>query len=576
MFSKSINKNNFYYIEQPSFPLLNTSQKKIIALALVVIGFITTYFCVRYFYTRFKAKKQNLGNLNSLIELSESPIKPKSPIKREAPLLIIETPAKLETPIKPEMPRKIEAPLTSVKTEIVLNTTVIAKEIQQQKSSFKNQPSVVHAKILSFLDRDSNAIRNISLTNKYFLNIFNPIATASQCERIKSIFSYKNNDQNYQSDSYKYISPEKFVEYVTQSKANLLITQLDISDSQISPEQLEEILKTCPNIKKLNLWHSCNTLDYLKLLPEDLQSLRVNCYIGNNGFLDDNLKSVFRKMQKLRSLDFHSIDISDLATLRYLPETLEALDLSDCDITIEILENLFIRFKNLRSLNLSNCSVDPTVFAFLPESLESLNLDSSFRYNCTTETITALCKKLKNLRSLNLAHCTLLTPEALSHLPETLESLDLSHCSCRRLTVAMFEDVLKRFKNLRSLNLSYCEGELSHPTLSLLPERLESLYLTNCKFTDEMISDFKRLKNLRSLSLRHSDFTTAKALFNLPERLESLDLSYFKYSLNVSEITELCNKLKNLRSITLKGCNITLAQLAHLPKDLHVEIEFPS
>lgn len=128
----------------------------------------------------------------------------------------------------------------------------------------------------------------------------------------------------------------------------------------------------------------------------------------------------------------------------------------------------FSHLTNLHHLDLSECS--------------SINADI-VRYFPTT------------LTSLSLAR-TRTTDEMIAKLPKSLRELTLNFCEWIRNLSSM-----ERFTKLESLSLIHC-GHLPNQALSHLPSSLKTLDISECYFTGEVFNYLSRLPKLQIVIAR--------------------------------------------------------------------------
>lgn len=185
---------------------------------------------------------------------------------------------------------------------------------------------------------------------------------------------------------------EKKLELAKQ--AGCYLTKLDLSDSDVSDEQLKQLFSVCPNIRELNLCKCEKLTDAsMKNLPQRLESLNVSlCF----GVTDATIESLPRGLKFLNlSCCFKITD----ASIKKLPEGLQEIHLSFClGLTTESLKDLP---KELRALDLRqwNTLKDDDI-AILPRRLNSLIL-----FKCIGLTDAAIPKLPKGLFVLDIREC---------------------------------------------------------------------------------------------------------------------------------------------------------------------------
>src|SRR4029077_20907132 len=108
-----------------------------------------------------------------------------------------------------------------------------------------------------------------------------------------------------------YISLEKKLEMAKE--AGLFLRALNLKDTEVTDQQLKEVIEACPKLESLNLERCYNlTNDTIENLPKKLQSLNLT----NNRILTD-------------------------AAVKHLPKNLQSLDLTNCcQLTDAAIKNL--------------------------------------------------------------------------------------------------------------------------------------------------------------------------------------------------------------------------------------------
>lgn len=240
--------------------------------------------------------------------------------------------------------------------------------------------------------------------------------------------------------------------------AGIFLQPLNLSKTEITNEQLIEVLAACPHLKELNL-SECHELQekVLQYLPSDLRTLKLS----NCSWLTDSDITVMPN--NLRSLDLCACNNLTKNVIKVLPTSLEELDLQFFHKLNK--DNIRQLPPNLKSLNLSDTNFIDDYIEFLPKKIESLSLS---------------LMKLKG--------------DHFSLLPPNLHTLDLSHC----LDI-LDSDIKNLPKNLLNLNLSWCL-KISIISLGKLPPKLQSLDLSHCnsiavgEFIDNALQSLADLK----------------------------------------------------------------------------------
>ena len=322
----------------------------------------------------------------------------------------------------------------------------------------------------------------------------------------------------------------------------------------IENEDLPGIVASFSQLRKLDL-SSCQKItdDGLHALHPltDLKSLNLyNC----SQITDKGLEAL-KPLTGLQHLNLGYLRITHggLDYLNALQE-LQSLNLSLC---LQITRLPFVTLKKLKSLDLSYCKeiseqgfLDLTFFA---ESLQSLNLTHCSRVHA--QNMKAL-KSLVQLKSLNLSHCSIHDQDLQKLSPlVNLQNLNLSNC--KGITQTDWK-ALSPLVNLQSLNLSQCSGVTDHGLQQLLKplEQLKNLDLSHCrKITDEgLLLALEPLKQLKSLNLTSCLKITGQGLGELSS-LQSLNLANCR-RITGGNLEQALPFLRQLRSLTLSSTGI--------------------
>ncbi len=213
---------------------------------------------------------------------------------------------------------------------------------------------------------------------------------------------------------------------------NYKIFHLDLSRSDITNEELEEILKLCPNVKSLNLYQ-CNNITNIMIVGRLTQLHTLT--LSYTEIVDI---TPLQNLSELHTLYLARTGIVDIAPLQNLRK-LQILVIADTVVVdIAPLKNL----RRLHTLYIGKTKVvDITPIQNLPE-LHTLNLYSSRVINITP------LQHLLKLHTLELQHSRVVDITPLQHLP-CLNTLNLS--STRVVDITS----LQNLSCLHTLNLSY-------------------------------------------------------------------------------------------------------------------------
>ncbi len=218
-------------------------------------------------------------------------------------------------------------------------------------------------------------------------------------------------------------------------KAGHLLHLLTFNNTPLLDQQLQDVLKACPNLKVLNLIDCPNlTNEGIKNLPTNLKVLTLRDCLTS--FM---MEEAFKNLpQTLERLYLHQAWSLGDEALENLPINLKELHLTRCYLlTNQGIKNLPA---NLERLVLYDCLLKKDELEGLPQTLKTLRLTGKFSLEDEQT------KNLpKNLDKLELIGCDL-TDESLKHLPKDLRMLNLFWCN--GLTDEGFKNLPKNLKKL--------------------------------------------------------------------------------------------------------------------------------
>jgi hypothetical protein len=200
-------------------------------------------------------------------------------------------------------------------------------------------------------------------------------------------------------------SAEHAVQFIANTPEGAQIHYLDFGGLQLTNEQLEKVLKNCPNLQHLNVERTLISGDALKHLVH---------------------------VKSLTSLNIAACDKLEVDALKHLVhvKSLTSLNIAVCvQLEADALKHLE-HVKSLTSLSISSCAnLEPDALKHLEhvKSLTSLNISG-----CDKLEADALkhLVHVKSLTSLNILDCTQLEADALKHLEhvKSITSLNISRC----------------------------------------------------------------------------------------------------------------------------------------------------
>lgn len=301
------------------------------------------------------------------------------------------------------------------------------------------------------------------------------------------------------------------------------------SNSLNADKEIKKIIKSCPNIEKLDLSYSKITSLGLK----DLKDLKQLTYLNLSDCseIKESCLENLKPLASLRTLELRSLHILEDG-LKHLESlnSLTTLDLSQSWITSESFKYLK-NFESLHTLILNKCNgflnlpgIDNAALEHIKNfsSLKVLKLNKNYQINGTglIHLKEVPLEKLElEMTSENSAHIKDQDLEPLKYLI-SLKELNLRECE------EITDEGLKHLKSLTSLeflNLSYC-NKITNDGLASLKNlcALKTLNLSGSKITDDGLEYLKDLHGLSTLILSGSKEITKKGIESLKSGLESL------------------------------------------------------
>ena len=285
--------------------------------------------------------------------------------------------------------------------------------------------------------------------------------------------------------------------------------------------------------------------------------------------LSDLGKVCFKEVENHISPETESLNLAgcyelkiteeEMATLKEKLPSLAKLILCHCtSLKVETI-NEFVKFPNLRTLNVYSTKIDNTFMETIATSnIESLNLGCNDFLR--DDDIIQLTKSELRLQKLVLSQCFKLSDTSINAIAgafgEFLKHLDVSHCdvtdeSCKILST--------EFKCLEYLNICYCDKIVSFDPLITLKGTLKSLVISEkeVKKMGHLVGNLPRLEKLQIMGEYHAlDCSFIKKLAMTCKNLTNLylkDMGDIKDD-SIKMLAERCCKLEILH---LNGCGFT-------------------
>lgn len=284
-----------------------------------------------------------------------------------------------------------------------------------------------------------------------------------------------------------------------------------------------------------------NIFDACKLR---LVSKQVKEYVTNHKWNDQVSYMYINNFEKFRICfpRFISIDLTydtmfkkcrvKKEEFKYL-ENVENLKIGcDTEITDEEIKIL----KKIKKIDIHRCyKITENIFDYSPiQKLEKINiLDLNFPTN--------IFMKLKNLKSLNISFCrNILNFEMFTNL-QNLEELIISGCKFET------EDIFYNLTKLKKLIIS--NTDITDKTFEYL-DNLEEVDISKCyNITDKSFEKFTKVKNLCMISCNQE--TISDNGFKYLENVEKL----YMYYCNQKSITNTgISNLKNIKKLIMPDC----------------------
>ncbi|KAK1347312.1 hypothetical protein CWI37_0280p0020 [Hamiltosporidium tvaerminnensis] len=353
---------------------------------------------------------------------------------------------------------------------------------------------------------------------------------------------YFNNDFSQESDFIdREIRYDNFIRIWKQNDIKLETIEniylFNNFNSEDVPLFLENLQIFFPNFNKLKITDFDFDEEIINIIfrfkIEHLSLLRVSLENLKRKYdFDTNISKTIKKFTFKNSYELPK----NILEYFLSSETLQQIKICQIEMMVEIpLRNIiFKEFDTLEKIIITDTSIDESLFTLLlkTKSLKHLNISTS-KLQIEIANILSLESIQKNLKVLNLNNIKLSQKSLKTiQLFEKLESLHLSNSlTCEKpifINFKSFQNILhldlssnrnislslsqlKTFKNLTSLNLSYCDlpvGFMSFTKDISFTKTLKELYILGNKidFTDLLIiNTFEVLQNLSISFIKESN-----------------------------------------------------------------------
>ncbi|STX50350.1 AAA domain (dynein-related subfamily) [Legionella busanensis] len=348
---------------------------------------------------------------------------------------------------------------------------------------------------------------------------------------------------------------------------------LDVSNSTISPDSLQQLLLATQTLKSLNL-SSCPVKLREVIRNKDgkfIDDINFDCLesldVSNTPVTSILLNEILSKTKTLKILNLSSckraiLNFSKEINFQYL----ERLDLSNSEITNKNLQDILTQAKGLKSLNiskrLSNLNEVDNILE-LPK-LEELNVSQS---SIADHDLQNILIKARHIKSLNLQACNHLSGDFTEHLDFT--SLEKFNANETRIGVGSLREILLQAKTLKSLELS-AYSNLPEILADIKFSCLKKLNLSSIYNVGRVLNHILTTANvLEELDLHNCQIDGLLQLYNLPN-LKKIDLS--NSNINLVNLKALLRAAPHLQLLNIKDCRDLIVddELKDLMKNIYV------
>jgi uncharacterized protein YjbI with pentapeptide repeats len=345
------------------------------------------------------------------------------------------------------------------------------------------------------------------------------------------------------------------------------LTCINLSNANISRENLEVILKSAPNLQKIHLSACKNLNGEFNLDENSLVCLKEIDISGQTNLTSKNMQSLLKAAPNLKKMCLTRLN--ELGTTISPDQNsltgLEEIVLNNSRISVGNIEILLKATPNLKRISLIGV-LSLQMLNLPPKSLESLVEIDLSRAHISGECLDIILKAAPNLKKISLSH-TIIQKAFQSTTGWNLsqfEDINLENC---QISFGNLDLILKSAPNLRKISLR--DAQYLNQSLTPHPSQffnLEEIDLSNTNISMENLQTIlKAAPKLRKIDMNSCKNLDLSIALNIPPgsltNLEELDLSGSNISMeNLQIILEAAPKL---RKICLKGI-LNSSQSIHL------------
>jgi Leucine-rich repeat (LRR) protein len=306
------------------------------------------------------------------------------------------------------------------------------------------------------------------------------------------------------------------------------LKKLRVTSGSVTPETLRQIAKQT-DLEELYLQDTqIRNIDLAEILPKLSQLQRLTLRSCNN-ITDHSVESII-SLPKLRLLALIRMNLTRQGLEKIVEsKRITALDLRQCSQLLPEDYSLLIRMPQLTDLKIAGFSIDDSVLEIvtqLPE-LHGLTIEDTMISPDGFAGMTANPKMAEKLTSLVLARNSTLFDASLETLKnfhrlkrlsvnsmmitgEFLNALAAEESKRPKLEILSLEKslltpegvtVLKKFRELKSLNLSGVALSQELAEIIATQETLEIINLSECQLDNEMLKTIRNMKSVKTLIL---------------------------------------------------------------------------